>query len=100
MHRALPRLAVSGASAEKKNRADMKIAASGTAIRVNQIKLSGSLAASRSTWHISERMTITPAWAWPARNRFWRKGFDVYAGSVSELSKKLPPYSIVGTVTK
>src|SRR6266851_9720102 len=32
----------------------------------------GRSAASANTWHTRERITITPACAWPARKKFWR----------------------------
>ncbi|MGH9512535.1 MAG: hypothetical protein ACRD2U_10415 [Terriglobales bacterium] len=49
---------------------------------------------------MSERITMTPAWACPARKRFCRSGLSMYPGSRvrSIFSRNTPPYSMVGTV--
>src|SRR5439155_20441019 len=58
--------------------AEMRIAESGTAIRTNQSIGVGRTAASASIWQTSDKITITPAWAWPARKKFCRSGFSMY----------------------
>jgi len=65
---ALGRAAV-GRNMERKNPAGIEIAARGTAIRAIHTNQAGSVAASANTWHNSERMTITPACACPARKK-------------------------------
>jgi hypothetical protein len=67
-----------GESIEKKKPDEMRIAASGTPIRTAQSNELGSTAASASTWQISDRITMTPAWACPARKKFWRSGLSMY----------------------
>src|SRR5438552_6827905 len=56
----------------------MRIAESGTPIRTNQSIGVGRTAASASIWQTSDKITITPAWAWPARKTFCRSGFSMY----------------------
>jgi hypothetical protein len=67
-----------GGSIEKKNPVDMKIAERGTPIRTNQTSGEGRTAESASIWQIRERITMTPAWACPARKKLWRRGFSMY----------------------
>src|SRR5947209_5070891 len=56
----------------------MRIAESGIPIRTAQSSGLGRTAASASIWQTSERITMTPAWACPARKKFWRSGFSMY----------------------
>src|SRR5439155_15372358 len=69
----------------------MRIAESGTLIRINQSIGVGRTAASASIWQTSDRITITPAWAWPARKKFWRSGLSMYPLPlfIKEVSKKI-----------
>src|SRR5260370_32022866 len=86
-----------GGNMERKNPAGIKIAARGSAIRATHNNEDGSAAASANIWHNSERMTITPACACPARKKFCRSGLSVYplVLFMSEVNRKYPPYSIV-----
>ena len=71
-----------------------KIAESGTPIRTNQTSGAGRKAESARIWQTNERMTMTPAWACPARKKFCRRGLSMYplALSISEVKRKYPPY--------
>src|SRR5260221_310467 len=53
----------------------MRTAESGTPIRTSQSKGVGRTAASASVWQTSDRITMTPAWACPARKKFCRSGY-------------------------
>ena len=71
----------------------MRTAASGTPIRTNQRRGTGSLAESASTWQMSARSTITPAWACPARKKFCLNGLSIYLLHlfIKEVRRKVPP---------
>ena len=71
-----PRMRSDG-STEKKNPDEMRMAESGTPIRTTQSSGLGRTAASASIWQTSERITMTPAWACPARKKFCRSGFSM-----------------------
>jgi hypothetical protein len=64
------------------------------AAHLYRLVLFGRVAESASIWQMSERITITPAWACPARKKFCRNGLSIYPLLlfIKDVSRKYPPY--------